>query len=101
MPEPELENPKGGAAVNLNKTFEELGEDNSQADGKIDLIQLEQEPEGSKDQDEDSADEDGDSDDGPDVFGFMESKLEQQKRKNRVAAPKSNKLGKLPSKPKP
>jgi len=96
MPEPELEKPKGGPGVNLNKTFEELGEDNSQADGKIDLV-----PEGNKDQDEDSADEDGDSDDGPDVFGFMESKLEQQKRKNRVVAPISNKLGKLSSKPKP
>lgn len=96
MPEPELEEPKAGPGVNLNKTFEELGEDNSQADVKIDLI-----PDDNKDQDEDSADEDGDSDDGPDVFGFMESKLEQQKRKNRVAAPKSNKLGKLPSKPEP
>lgn len=96
MPEPEVEQPKGGPGVNLNKTFEELGEDNSQADGKIDLI-----PEGNKDQDEDSAEEDGDSDDGPDVFGFMKSKLEQEKRKQRVVAPKSNKLGQLQSKPEP
>jgi hypothetical protein len=96
MAEPALENTKGGRGVNLNKTFEELGEDNSQADLKIDLI-----PEGNKGQDQDPADDDGDSDDGPDVFGFMESKLEQQKRRNRAVAPKSNKLGKIPSKPEP
>ena len=42
--------------------------------------------------DPDSDDED--SDDGPNVFGFMDSKLEQQKKKNQInAQPKSNKLG--------
>lgn len=84
--ESEIGSQKKVNPVDLSKTFEDINIDNSQTiQDEPEIVAAEQDAEESSD------------DDNSETFNFMESKLEMQKRKNKVGAPKSTKLdGKQP-----